>query len=145
MKPTAAHPAHTHRITEFNYRLGMDVKYLRGWKANQKIPCLNMVDTGSSYQVMAPFFEQETGSVLRGCYLSRWKGWAGPPVEVVLDPANTNLSAAFADPLELEGTSIFQTAGEAHWQLGKTEKHGDLFQRIFDRVLDAVKPQGEAD
>ena len=43
---------------------------------------------------MVPFFETETASVLRKLYLEKWVNWAGPPKEVILDPARTNLGKA---------------------------------------------------
>ena len=42
--PVPPPPAQTNRATHFNQRVGLDVKYLKGWQPNQKIPCLNIVD-----------------------------------------------------------------------------------------------------
>ena len=38
---------------------------------------------------------------------------------------------------------MHQTAADAHWQLGKVERHGQWFSRILDRVCDEVKPSSE--
>ena len=138
--PTAAHPAQAQRVTEFNARVGLDVKWLPGWKGNQKIRALNIVDHASSFQLVLPFFETETSSVIRSLYSSRWVTWAGPPRELVMDPARTNVGREMVEPTELEGTQILMTAAGAHWQLGKTEVHGGWFSRVLERILDEVHP-----
>ena len=138
--PTAANPGKTSAVQEFNERVGLDVKYLPGWKTNQKIPALNCVDHASSFQLMLPFFETETAAVIRKLYLERWVQWAGPPKEIVIDPARTNLGKSMVEPTELEGTSVMVTAGGAHWQLGKTEVHGGWFARVLSKVLEERNP-----
>jgi hypothetical protein len=44
---------------------------------------------------------------------------------------------------ENSGISLHQTAADAHWQLGKVERHGQWFSRILDRVCDEVRPSSE--
>eukprot|EP00435_Cladocopium_sp_Y103_P001293 s456_g1.t1 len=139
--PTVPNPGKVSTVTEFNQRVGLDVKYLDGWKPNQKISALNIVDHATSFQLMLPFFETETSAVLRKLYLERWVQWAGPPREVILDPARTNLGKAMVEPSELEGTHVHVTAAGAHWQLGKTEVHGGWFNRVLSKVLETHNPQ----
>ena len=138
--PTPANPGQAHRVLEFNQRVGIDVKHLPGWKPNQKITALNIVDYASSYQLMIPFFETETSALLRKIFLERWVNWAGPPKELIMDPARTNLGSAMVEPTELEGTQILITAAGAHWQLGKTEVHGGWFGRVLSKVLEQRNP-----
>ena len=141
VKPTPANPAQTHRVTEFNKRVGLDVKYLPGWLPNQKIPALNIVDYASSYQVMVPLpGKRETAESLRQAFRDRWVTWAGQPVEIVVDPAQTNLSEAFTAPQELAGSRLDSTAAEAHWQLGKVEVHGGWFARVLTKVIAECAP-----
>ena len=92
-RPSPAGHATAHRVTEFNKRVGLDVKYLPGWQANQKIPALNIVDYGSSFQMMVPLpGARETADSIRRAFQERWITWAGRPEEIVLDPAQVNLS-----------------------------------------------------
>eukprot|EP00435_Cladocopium_sp_Y103_P011801 s2210_g3.t1 len=74
-----------------------------------------------------------------------WQSWAGALVEVMLDPARTNLALSFVDRLELTGSRVLSTAAEARNQLGKVEKHGHLFEVILQKVLDAVQPTCQAE
>ncbi|CAE7795640.1 Copia protein [Symbiodinium microadriaticum] len=119
--PKSPPPAQTNRATQFNQRIGIDVKYLPGWKPNQRIPAVNIVDFASSFQIVVPLHGRETSETIRKALLERWVSWAGTPQEIALDPAQTNLSDALTVPQELAGSKICITAAEAHWQLGKVE------------------------
>lgn len=119
------------------------MKQLPGWRINQKVKALNIVDFASNFQMMIPFFEVETASLLRQLLSERWMSWAGPPGEIVMDPARTNLGKALTEPCELEGTHISPTAAAAHWQLGKTEVHGGLFARVLEPVIQERSPSSK--
>ncbi|CAE7202177.1 TY5A [Symbiodinium sp. CCMP2592] len=142
--PVPPPPAQTNRATHFNQRVGLDVKYLPGWQPNQKIPCLNIVDYASSYQVMVPLPGRATGESLRQALQEPWVTWAGIPEEIIVDPDQANLSAALTVPQELAGSHISSTAAEAHWQLGKVEVHGGWFSRVLEKVLAEVMPHDRA-
>ena len=66
--------------------------------------------------------------------------WAGVPEEIVVDPAQTNLSDALTVPQELAGAMVSSTAAEAHWQLGKVEVHGGWFSRVLEKVIADAMP-----
>ncbi|OLP84633.1 Copia protein, partial [Symbiodinium microadriaticum] len=139
-QPKPAPLAQTHRVTEFNRRVGLDVKYLPGWMPNQKIPTLNIVDYASSFQVMVPLPGRETSEMIKKAFQERWVAWAGVPHEIVVDPAQTNLSDVFTEPQELAGAIVSATAAEAHWQLGKVEVHGGWFSRVLQKVIADCAP-----
>ena len=144
-RPKPAHPAQVERVTEFNRRIGIDVKYLQGWKANQKIPAVNIVDYASSFQIMVPLqAPKENAELIRKALWEHWIAWAGQPSEIVVDPARANLSEAFTTPQELRGSTICTTAAEAHWQLGKVEVHGGWFNRVLDKVIAECAPHDRA-
>ena len=140
-RPTPALPTSPEKPTEFNHRVGWDVKNLPGWQVNQKVKCMNIVDFATSFQVMIPFFEKETSEVLKTIYLEAWQRWAGPPVEVITDPARTNQAESVFQQLERDGIRVLSSAAEAHSQLGKVEKHGHLFEVILQKVIDQVQPR----
>ena len=119
------------------------MKYLPGWKPNQKIKALNIVDQASCFQQMIPFFQRETSQLLRELYARVWVNWAGPPKELILDPAATNLGDDLQTPLEFEGTHVRQIAAEAHWQLGRTENHGGWFARILSKIITEHSPRNQ--
>ena len=139
--PAIPNPAAVSHVSVFNHKIGIDVKHLQGWRVNHKIRALNIVDYASNFQLMIPFFETETAVLLRQLLNDRWLSWAGPPREIVLDPARTNLGKALTEPCELEGSHVSIIAAGAHWQLGKTEVHGGLFAKVLSRVLEERSPQ----
>ena len=138
--PSSALPANVPQSLEFNHHIGLDVKYLKGWKVNQRVPCVSIVDYGTSFQVMAPIFERETAELLKGVLRDSWIVWAGPPQNITTDPAKPNISDALAAFLEGQGIKHHKIAADAHWQLGKVERHGQWFEKIFDRVCDECQP-----
>eukprot|EP00435_Cladocopium_sp_Y103_P064168 s612_g25.t2 len=143
VRPTPALPAAPNHFQDFNARIGWDVKSLPGWRQNQRVKCLNIVDFASSYQVMIPFFEKERAELLKELYLKGWQHWAGVPVEVLVDPARTNTAESVFAQLETDGARVITTAAEAHNQLGKVEKHGHLFETVLTKMLDQVQPQNQ--
>ena len=140
-RPTPCLPSSARSIVDSNHRVGIDVKLLPGWGINQKIKCLNIVDWAASYQAMIPFHETETGAVIKKLFREKWQAWAGPPVEMLMDPARTNQSEIFVSMLEDSGVRVLTTAAEAHNQLGKVEKHGHLFEVVLQKTLDQCQPQ----
>ena len=62
--PTVSNPAQVSQVTVFNHEIGIDLKNLTGWQVNQKVKMLNMIDYASNFQLMMPFFETETASLL---------------------------------------------------------------------------------
>ena len=139
-QPKAALPANVPNIPEFNHHIGLDVKYLPGWKVNQRVPCVSLVDYGTSMHIMAPIFQKENAELLKGVLRDSWISWAGVPRHLSVDPAKPNISDALAEYVESNGITMHQTAADAHWQLGKVERHGQWFARIFDRVCSEVHP-----
>ena len=132
-KPKVALPAQPQRISEFNRQIGIDVKHLTGWKPNQKIHALNIVDSASGFQRMIPFTAVETSKLLWSLLQDHWIAWAGPPKEIILDPSGTNLREPLVIPWENRGIHVRQIAAGARYQLCKRESHGGWFNRLLDK------------
>ncbi len=143
--PSSALPANVSRATRFNEKIGLDVKYLPGWKPNQKVPCINIIDYATSLQVMCPIFQRETAEVTIGVLRDSWIHWAGVPEHLELDSSKPNLSAMLAEYCESRGIVLHHIAADAHWQLGKVERHGQWFQSIFKKVCDEHPPLSAED
>eukprot|EP00435_Cladocopium_sp_Y103_P061236 s2072_g22.t2 len=139
-KPSPALPAQPERITVFNQRIGIDVKWLTGWSVNQKIASLNIVDYASSFQIVVPLFERPTSENLRKVVQERWISWAGQPSEIICDPHRVNLSDVLTTPQELSGSTIHVTAADAPYQLGKVEVHGGWFNQVLEKTIHEFSP-----
>ena len=139
-QPLSSLPAKTSRVVEFNMKIGLDVKYLPGWKVNQQAPCVSLVDYATSLHIMAPIFQRETAEILKGVLRDSWISWAGTPQMLEMDPSKPNLSEALGQYCENMGIHVMHTAAESHWQLGKVERHGHWFQKIFQKVSEECPP-----
>lgn len=142
-KPSSALPAQPDRVTVFNFRNGIDLKYLTGWSLNQKIAAVNIVDYASSFQVMVPLFGRPNAENIRQIVQERWISWAGQPTEIICDPHRVNLSDVLTTLQELAGSTIQVTAADAHYQLGKLEVHGGWFNQILERVMSEFTPDSK--
>ena len=116
------------------------MKYLPGWNTNQQVPCISIVDYATSLHVMAPIFHRETAEVTKGVLRDSWVSWAGVPHNLELDPSSSNLSEMLGEYCENMGINVQHIAADSHWQLGKVERHGHWFAKIFERVCDECQP-----
>ena len=144
-KPHTPLPGQTSHPTVFNHVVGMDVKHLRGWKPDQTIKALNLVDHASNYQLVLPFYEQETSQVLRQLFEQHWIRVFGPPKVVMMDPARTNLGEPMQSLLDSLGIHCKPIAAEAHWQLGRTERHGGWFGNVLSKLVQENSPESKSD
>ena len=97
-RPAPPNPATTHRVTEFNAKIGIDVKYFPDWQVNQKIPAVNIADYASRFQIMVPLPGRDTSESIRRALRERWVSWAGVPKGICVDPAATIVADALTVP-----------------------------------------------
>eukprot|EP00435_Cladocopium_sp_Y103_P057771 s2526_g20.t1 len=140
VQPASSLPAKVSRITEFNEKVGLDVKYLPGWRPNQMVPCISIIDYATSLHIMAPIFQRENAELTKGVLRDSWIAWAGVPKMLEMDPSSSNLSEMLGDYCDSMGIDTSHIAADSHWQLGKVERHGHWFAKIFERVCDECQP-----
>ena len=75
--PAAALPANIREPLAFNDRIGLDVKHVNSWKPGIRVPCINIVDYGTSFQVMVPIYTKESSEVIKQVLQDHWIAWAG--------------------------------------------------------------------
>ena len=51
------------------------------------------------------------------------------------------MSQKFLDCISAEGTAVFPCAPGAHWQRGVGERHGDIFEHKFEKVVAEKQPR----
>ncbi len=143
--PSPPLPAKPDHVLSFNHKIGVDVKYLTGWKPNQKVAAVNILDYGSSLQLVVPIWERGSSETIRRTVQERWINWAGTPSEIIVDPAKPNIGEAMTKPLELGGSIIQITAADAHHQLGEVEVHGGWFGKILDKIIIERSPRNQSE
>uniref|UniRef100_A0A8H7KFH4 Integrase catalytic domain-containing protein n=1 Tax=Bionectria ochroleuca TaxID=29856 RepID=A0A8H7KFH4_BIOOC len=102
---------------DFNYEIVVDIMYLDGK------PVLHVIDASTSFQA-ATFLDDLTAAntwlALKKCWLDTYLG----PPDVISFDAGTNFAAAeFKGEARLMGITCHQIPIEAHWSIGKIEKH----------------------
>jgi transposase InsO family protein len=63
-----------------------------------------------------------------------WLQWAGPPNALVTDSATEFTSEQFAEFLQRHDIQSTTTAPYAHWQNGRSERHGQILQNMLDKI-----------
>ena len=135
-------PASIHFDGDFGDVVGMDVAYWTG-RARQQYLFTHVVDEATLFQqaVAAGRTPEEQFSVLA----DTWFQWTGPCKVLYIDPAGEYNSDFWRLQLQREGVRANVSAGEAHWQLGRTEKHGSLLKSMLTRMDSQEMIEGPED
>ena len=130
-RPRIARPANLKAELDFNDRIGMDGMEFTNSKG-KVFHCYHILDYGTSFQVARAAPNRSADEVIENVSLS-WFNWAGPPVEMVTDSATEFTSEKFGDFLQQNNVKAITIAPEAHWQLGKVERHGQTLQNMLTK------------
>mgnify|MGYP000190793998 FL=1 len=120
----------------FNHTVGVDVNYLAD-AGGETCMLFNMVCLGTSFQVEVPLRYGKgtpTSSTCLDVFMMHWVSWAGFPKEVVSDRGLNN-RGIFAKELSAAGVYCGSIGLEAPYQLGKVERHGDIWKKVAGRVV----------
>ena len=115
-----------------------------GWKKDQHVPCLNIVDSASSLQQCAKVRNEETAEI-KQVYLCIWKRPYGSPSVVRFDSGRAYVGEALKDIWEQDSVDVDHGAGEKHWHIAKCERHGQWLQAIMKKIIDDVQPKDESE
>ena len=63
-----------------------------------------------------------------------WLAWAGPPNEMMADSATEFNCEQFANFLQQLNVKCTIVPPGAHWQMGRTERHGDILQNMLSKL-----------
>ena len=62
-----------------------------------------------------------------------WLHWAGPCKQMIIDNESGLCSEQFSNLTQGEDIQLRAIAAYAHWQLGKTERHGNILQHMLQK------------
>ena len=129
LKPSR--PASIHLHGDFGDIVGMDVAYWTG-RAGQQHLFTHVIAEATLFQqaVATGRTPEEQFSALA----DTWFQWTGPCKVLYIDPAGEYNSDFWRLQLQREGVRANVSAGKAHWQLGRTEKHGNLLKSMLTRM-----------
>ena len=95
----------------------------------------HFLDHGTNYHtaVIAP--NRTTEKAIEKLTIG-WLSWAGPPNEFIADSATEFNNEVFGKFLQQFNTKGIIIPPEAHWQLSKSERHGDILQHMLTKFED---------
>ena len=130
-RPKIARPSHLSTPREFNELITMDGVE---WTSSQgtQYYFYHILDSGTNFQI-AFRSNQRTSSQLISHVNKHWIQWAGPPQKLMTDSAGEFCSEEFAKFLQSLNVLATVIPTEAHWQMGKCERHGALLQSMLNK------------
>ena len=131
--PEAFHTEARHVMPplRFNQMVGVDLIYVHDVD-NTRHELLSIVDYSSSYHVVVAVPRKNT---LEKAYTDNWVNVYGAPEHLFVD-LETGLQKAPARASDWTGSRLRAAPGQAHWQVGFTEKQGGAWKAIFQRVCE---------
>ena len=101
-------------------------------KNKERFHFYHYIDHGTNYHT-ATIAPNRTTEWAMEKITAGWLSWAGPPNEVAADSATEFNNPEFAQFLRQFNTKLTIIPPQAHWQLGKTERHGDVLQHMLNK------------
>ena len=140
-RPDNRRRAHCPRSFAFNRVVSIDVLYI---KYQQKsIPILNMVCTGSNYQVAQrlPVPDGNIGGAPTSettwrHFMQTWIRFFGPPAMVICDSGN-EFKSKFERGCESQGILQHVILPECPWENSKAERHGGWLKEKLDKEVNS--------
>ena len=140
-RPDNRRRAHCPRSFTFNRVLSIDVLYVNFQQ--KSVPILNMVCTGSNYQVAQrlPIPEGShggtpTSETVWRHFLHTWIRFFGPPSMVICDSGN-EFKGRFERGCESLGVLQHVILPECPWQNAKAERHGGWLKEKLDKEVNS--------
>ena len=128
-RPKLQRPSTLKEELEFGDKIAMDgVKWTN--RQGQEFHFYHFIDYGTNYHtaVIAPNRAEAQERLING-----WLNWAGPPNEILLDSATEFLSQQFVEFLQGMNVRCQVIPPDAHWQLGRIERHGGVLQNMLTK------------
>eukprot|EP00435_Cladocopium_sp_Y103_P025697 s606_g6.t1 len=130
-QPKIARPAQLKQPRDFNDHVSFDAAE---WEDPQgkKYGFYHFIDSATNFHVAIPYHQQTTEGLI-DAFNAAWIRWAGPPKSVMFDSATEANSEMFAKYLQEMATSSYVIPTDAHWQLGRAERHGALLKHMITK------------
>ena len=130
--PKPRMPAALPRTFRFNETLGVDLLEIES-PDGTKITFCNMVCWGTLYQLCIPILDKTAATVSK-CLNERWIQYFGPPLVIIADQGKEFVGTHFKEFTNANSILLHIIDVRAPWQNGRTERHGDIYKKIFERA-----------
>ena len=131
-RPKVSRTATIRNALDFNDRIAVDgLKFTN--QQGQVFHLYHIIDFGTSFHtaVIAP---SRTSENAIQCLIQAWLCWAGAPTEIMFDSATEFNSEPFLNFLRQYNNRGVTTVPDAHWQNGRSERHGAILEDMLKKV-----------
>ena len=130
--PRRARPASlTTEEREFNDVVGCDVIKWTSSKGKQ-YQFLHFIDSATNFHQAVSILRSDAEGLF-ACFQQAWLHWAGPCRQLIIDNESALCAEQFVQKAQEMSILVKVVAAYAHWQLGKTERHGDILQHMLQK------------
>jgi len=130
-RPKIARPSHIHEPREFNDLITIDAVEWTNDKGDQFL-FYHILDSATNFHIAFIPPNRQSSEIIKGIK-EQWMSWAGPPKCLMTDSAGEFCSEEFAEFVKQYEIRTYVIPAEAHWQLGKCERHGAILQGMLDK------------
>ena len=102
-----------------------------------------MVCWGTLYQLCIPILDK-TAATMAKCTTVRWIQYFGSPLIIIADQGEKFVGTQFKEFTNANSILLHIIDVRAPWQNGRTERHGDIYKKIFERARWMHSPSGSA-
>ena len=130
-KPKIARPAHLKSEMDFGDKVSVDgISWTS--KSGNVFHFYHYLDYGTNYHVAVIAPNRTAEHAIEKLNMA-WVNWAGPPNEFMADAATEFESEAFSQYLQTLGVKSTIIPPQAHWQMGRSERHGQVLQEMLQK------------
>ena len=130
-EPKIQRPSTIKHEMDFGDKISMDgVTWTN--KNNKTFHFYHFLDHGTNYHTAIVAPNRSTDRAVER-FIAGWLTWAGPPNELLTDSATEFTAAEFGQQIQQLNIKCTNIPPGAHWQLGKTERHGDILQHMLSK------------
>jgi len=131
-RPKIARPSHLSKAGEFNELLMIDGVEWTAASGSQYV-FYHVLDSGTNFHIAFRSTSRDTQTLI-DLLGKHWLSWAGPPQQIMSDSAGEFCSEEFCRYLQTQDIKLhIIPGGEAHWQMGKCERHGAILQSMLNK------------
>ncbi|CAE7457471.1 unnamed protein product, partial [Symbiodinium necroappetens] len=141
--PRQPRPAKPFTPQRFNDKLGLDVLWLKDIRGKLH-GYLSQVDEATCYHVLSYLADRTEEEVMK-VLINGWMSFFGPPDSLVLDADGCFRGYRFETLQAQCATQVRYVPADAHYQLGRTERHGQAIKYIVQRLVSQFSPVGAAE
>ena len=131
--PLQPRPTKVFQARRFGDRLMLDIVYVRD-QTKQQHMFLNQLDDATTYQCLSLLHSRSEQEVTH-CLVHGWFKYFGFPDEMLLDAEGAMKGWHFEELCAQAGIRVRHVPSEAHYQLGKAERHGQAAKWIMKRLI----------